>query len=234
MNDKPIFALHPLSATVKWMTLLPVLLASTPSLARIVDAEALAIDGSVAADQYLLRNAASLTANGATTREIRAESNSTLTLNGSTVTSAGSSIGVDLVDSSASINGSVVTGSRAGLSMGSLAAAPVGSKATATGSVITGGTTGIEVGSKGNLTLTRTVVTGSNAVGMGIQLSRGSVSATSSTIRGGAQGVRFVTGGTAGTPSTLVLDDTVVEGQTGSAILVNDFGQAPIDRKSVV
>lgn len=207
---------------------MPLLLASTHSLARIVDGEAVAIDGSVAADQYLLRNQASLTANGATTNDIRAESNSALTLNSSTVTSAVSTIGVELVDSSATINDSTVTGSRAGLTLGSRGAAAVGSSATVSGSVITGGTTGVEVGSLGDLKLTRTVVTGSSAVGTGVQLSTGTVSATDSTIRGGAQGVRFVPGGTAGAPSSLVLDKTLVEGQTGSAIVVNDFGLAPI------
>ncbi len=210
------------------MTLLPLLLASTHSWAKIIDGEAQAIDGSVAADQYLLRNQASLIADGATTKEIRAESGSSLILNGSTVTSAGSSIGVELVNSSATINGSTVTGSRAGLSLGSLAAAPVGSRATVADSVITGGTTGIEVGAKGDLTLTRTVVTGISAVGSGVQLSTGNVSATASTIRGGAQGVLFLPGGVAGAPSRLALDGTRVEGQTGAAIVVNDFGLAPI------
>ncbi|WP_408596438.1 autotransporter outer membrane beta-barrel domain-containing protein [Pseudomonas sp. PLMAX] len=210
------------------MTLLPLLLTGTHSWAKIVDGETLAIDGSVAADQYLLRNQASLTANGATTHDIRAESNSSLTLNGSTVTSAVSTIGLDLVNSSATINGSTVTGRRAGLSLGSLSSAPAGSKATVTDSVITGGTTGIEVGSQGDLTLTRAVVTGSSAVGTGVQIAGGTVSATASTIRGGAQGIRFIPGGTAGSTNRLVLDSTLVQGQTGSAIVVNDFGLSPI------
>jgi outer membrane autotransporter protein len=227
MNDKRIFALHPLSATL-WTTLLPLLLTSTHSWANVIDGEALTIDGSVAADQYLLRNQASLTANGATTNDIRAESNSSLTLNGSTLTSAVSTIGVDLVNSNASINGSTVTGRRAGLSLGSLASELLGSRATVTDSVVTGGTTGIEVGSQGDLTLTQAVVTGSSAVGTGLQLSTGTVSATASTIRGGALGVRFVPGGSAGATSHLVLDNSSVQGETGSAIVVNDFGLAPI------
>ncbi|MDI3391157.1 hypothetical protein QLG10_01795 [Pseudomonas sp. V98_8] len=75
MNAKRTFALQPLSASLKWMTLLPLLLASTQSLARIIDGgPPVAIDGSVASDEYLLRNAAKLTANGATTYNIRAES----------------------------------------------------------------------------------------------------------------------------------------------------------------
>jgi hypothetical protein len=97
-----------------------------------------------------------------------------------------------------------------------------------TDSVVTGGTTGIEVGSQGDLTLTQAVVTGSSAVGTGLQLSTGTVSATASTIRGGALGVRFVPGGSAGATSHLVLDNSSVQGETGSAIVVNDFGLAPI------
>ena len=229
MNDQRNFALKPLSATLKWMTLLPLLLTSTHAFARtVVDGQPRDIDGSVAADQYLLRNQASLTATGASTNDIRAESNSSLTLNGSTVTSAVSTIAVELVNSQATINRSTVTGARVGLSLSSLASAPVGSTATVTDSVITGGTTGIEVGSLGNLTLTRAVVTGSSAVGSGLQLSSGTVSATASTIRGGAQGVRFVPGSIAGQLSKLVLDSTLVQGQTGSAIVINDFGLAPI------
>jgi len=229
MNDQRIFALHPLSASLKWMTILPLLLVSTHSLARtIIDGQPRLIDGSVAADEYLLRNQASLTANGATTNDIRAESNSSLTLNGSTVTSAVSTVGVELVDSRATINGSTVTGSRVGMSLGSQAAAPVGSRASVTDSVITGGTTGVSVGSLGDLTLTRAVVTGSSAVGTGLQLSTGTASATASTIRGGAEGVLFLPGSTAGAPSGLVLDSTLVQGQTGSAIVINDFGRAPI------
>jgi len=229
MNDQRIFALHPLSASLKWMTILPLLLVSTHSLARtIIDGQPRLIDGSVAADEYLLRNQASLTANGATTNDIRAESNSSLTLNGSTVTSAVNTVGVELVDSRATINGSTVTGSRVGMSLGSQAAAPVGSRASVTDSVITGGTTGVSVGSLGDLTLTRAVVTGSSAVGTGLQLSTGTASATASTIRGGAEGVLFLPGSTAGAPSGLVLDSTLVQGQTGSAIVINDFGRAPI------
>lgn len=229
MNDQRNFALKPLSATLKWMTLLPLLLTSTHAFARtVVDGQPRDIDGSVAADQYLLRNQASLTATGASTNDIRAESNSSLTLNGSTVTSAVSTIAVELVNSQATINRSTVTGARVGLSLSSLASAPVGSTATVTDSVITGGTTGIEVGSLGNLTLTRAVVTGSSTVGSGLQLSSGTVSATASTIRGGAQGVRFVPGSIAGQLSKLVLDSALVQGQTGSAIVINDFGLAPI------
>lgn len=229
MNAKRIFALHPLSAALKWMTLLPLVLTSTHSLARIIDGgPPVTIDGSVATDQYLLRNQANLTANGATTNEIRATTNSSLTLNGSTVTSVGSNIGVDLVDSHATITGSTITGSRLGLSLGYEVANPQGSSATVTGSVITGGSTGILAGDLSELTLIRSTVSATNAIGTGLQLANGSASATASTIRGGDVGVRFVLGGNVGNPGRLTLDGTRVEGQTGAAIVVNDFGLAPI------
>jgi len=228
MNAKRTFALQPLSASLKWMTLLPLLLASTQSLARIIDGgPPVAIDGSVASDEYLLRNAAKLTANGATTYNIRAETRSSVTLNGSTVTSVSSNVGVELVDSSAVITGSTVTGNRQGLSLGSTAAAPVGSTATVTDSTISGGTTGVLAGALSELTLNRSVVT-SGSSGRGIQLANGSVSATASTVRGGDNGVLFVPGGSVGTPGRLVLDSTLVQGQSGAAIAVNDFGLAPI------
>jgi hypothetical protein len=52
MNAKRTFALHPLSAALKWMTLLPLVLTSTHSLARIIDGgPPVTIDGSVAIDQ---------------------------------------------------------------------------------------------------------------------------------------------------------------------------------------
>jgi outer membrane autotransporter protein len=229
MNTERVFALHPLSASLKWMTIVPLLLASTHSLARIIDGgPPVTIDGSVAVDQYQLRNQANLTANGATTNEIRATTNSSVTLNGSAVTSAGSNIGVDLVDSRATITGSTITGSRLGLNLGYAVANPLGSSATVTDSVITGGSTGVQAGDLSDVTLTRTVVTASNANGTGLQLANGAVSAHASTIRGGDVGVRFVPSGNVGNPGRLTLDGTRVEGQTGAAIIVEDFGLAPI------
>nr|WP_310650373.1 autotransporter outer membrane beta-barrel domain-containing protein [Pseudomonas sp. GW101-3H06] len=210
------------------MTLLPLLLTSTHSLARIIDGGLpVEIDSSVPAESYLLRNAAHLMANGATTHNIRAESNSSVTLNASTVTSVTSNVGVELVDSNATITGSSVIGNREGLSLGSAAAAPVGSTATVTDSLISGGNTGITAGDLSKLTLNRSVVT-SGTTGRGLQLANGSVSATASTIRGGDNGVLFVPSGSVGTPGRLVLDSTLVQGQNGAAIVVNDFGLAPV------
>jgi outer membrane autotransporter protein len=224
MNVKHSFALHPLSVSLKWVTLMPFLLASTSLLAKTIDNDTLLIDGTVATENYLLRNNASLTANGATTLQIRSESGSSLTLNGSTVTSGASSTAIDLLDSSATIQGSNVTGTSTGLSLGSASANPQGSSATVTGSTISGGTVGAAVSGLSQLDLNQTVLTGTNATSFGLQLANGRVSATASTIRGGLNGIVMTTDRTVSTPGRLVLNSTTVQGQTGAAIVVNDFG----------
>ncbi|APC14461.1 autotransporter outer membrane beta-barrel domain-containing protein [Pseudomonas frederiksbergensis] len=230
MNAKRTFALHPLSVSLKWITLVPLLLTSTHSLARIIVTDTL-IGGSAVVEDYRVINNAHLTANGATTNQIRVEPGSSLTLNGSTTTAIGTNTAVDLVDSSATISGSNVTASGTALSLGYTATAPnpSGSTATVTGSNITGGRTGVLAGNLSDLTLIQTNVTATNPTGTGLQLANGSVSATASTISGGAQGVLFTpTSDNVGNPGKLVLNDTNVIGQTGSAIVVNDFGLAPI------
>lgn len=224
MKAKNSFALSPLSVSLTWVAILPLLLASTPSLARIIDNDTLSIDGTVATDNYLLRNSASLTANGATTNQIRAERGSSLTLNGSTVGSGTAGIAIDLLDSSATIEGSNVTGSNTGLTLGSATANPQGSSATVSGSNISGGFVGAVVGGLSQLDLDRTVLTGTSANSFGLQLANGRVSATASTIRGGLNGIVMTTDQTVSTPGRLVLDSTTVQGQTGAAIVVNDFG----------
>ncbi|MEH6352395.1 autotransporter outer membrane beta-barrel domain-containing protein [Pseudomonas sp. 3JA] len=224
MKAKHSFALHPLSVSLKWVTIMPFLLASTSLLARTIDNDTLLIDGTVAAENYLLRNNAILTANGATTHEIRAESGSSLTLNGSVVTSGASSIAIDLLDSNATIQGSNITGTGTGLSLGNAAANPQGSTATVTGSTISGGNVGAVVGGLSQLDLNQTVLTGTNANSFGLQLANGRVSATASTIRGGLSGIVMTTDQTVSTPGRLVLDGTTVQGLTGAAIVVNDFG----------
>ncbi|WHS58968.1 autotransporter outer membrane beta-barrel domain-containing protein [Pseudomonas sp. G2-4] len=224
MKANHSFALHPLSVSLKWVTIMPLLLASTSLLARTIDNDALLIDGTVAAENYLLRNNASLTANGATTHQIRAESGSSLTLNGSVVTSGASGIAIDLLDSNATIQGSNITGTGTGLSLGNAAANPQGSTATVTGSTISGGNVGAVVGGLSQLDLNQTVLTGTNATSFGLQLANGRVSATASTIRGGLNGIVMTTDQTVSTPGRLVLDGTTVQGLTGAAIVVNDFG----------
>lgn len=214
---------------------MPLLLVSTHSLARIVDnGEQANINSGTVTDNYLVRNSSSLTANGATTEQIRVQGDSALTLNNSTVVSNGSSIGVDLVNSRATVSGSNITGTTTGLLLGYTGANPSGSTATVTGSNIVGGTIGALVGGFSQLTLENSVVAATNPTGFGLQLANGQVSAKGSVIRGGTSGVRFTSDQNTAGPARLDLDATRVEGQTGSAIIINNGSQPPINAQITV
>lgn len=223
MKTNNAFALHPLSVSLKWMTIMPLLLVSTYSHGRIVDnGESPVIDGSTELYSYLVRNKSSLTANGASTTQIRVETGSSLTLNRTTVTASASPVGVDLLDSTATIIGSNITGSSTGLSVGTTRAVGQGSSATVTGSHITGGFDGAVVSGLSQLDLNQSTLTGTN--GFGLLLANGRVSATDSTIRGGINGIVLTTDQTVQQPGRLVLNGTTVQGQSGAAIVVDDFG----------
>lgn len=204
---------------------MPLLFVSTHSLGRIVDnGNSAVIDATVAADSYLVRNSSSLTANtGATTREIRLETGSALTLNGTTVTASGNAIGVDLLDSSAVITTSTITSSFVGLSVGTATAVGQGSSATVTAnSHITGGIDGAAVSGLSRLDVTQSTLTGTS--GFGVFLANGQMSATDSIISGGENGILMTTDQTVQQPGRVVLEGTRVQGQSGAAIEVNDFG----------
>src|SRR5437868_6885216 len=93
MPVTPSLAVHPLSKALKLLSVVPFLLVSEQALALILDNQTLTITDSDAPDRYELRNNSVMTTNGASTRDIRVASGSTLNLNGTTVT-GGSSIGV--------------------------------------------------------------------------------------------------------------------------------------------
>ncbi|WP_095143546.1 autotransporter outer membrane beta-barrel domain-containing protein [Pseudomonas sp. Irchel s3b6] len=228
MNAKYTFVLYPLPVSLKWMSLLPLFLLSSHSLAKDITRDTV-IDSGASAENYRVRNGANLTANGATTKQIRVDPGSSVTLTGTTVDGTASSVAVDLLDGNASITGSTVTARTTGLSLGFSATGSPGSRATVSDSDISGGVTGALVGSFGQLQLTRSKLTASSDFGSGLQLASGQVSATASEIRGGGNGVFFAPGSLAAGQALLVLDDTEVEGKTGSAIFVDDFGLTPID-----
>ncbi|KIH84482.1 autotransporter outer membrane beta-barrel domain-containing protein [Pseudomonas batumici] len=224
---KPVkpFPLRPLAQALKLLSIAPFLMLSEQAFARIIDGgRPVVIDGSVAPEAYTLLNDAQLTANGANTNEILVQTGSHVSLNGSTVTARGTSDGVRLSQSSADIDRTTITSSGTGLSLLYNLSTGVASQATVTDSTIRGGDRGVGVGSLGQLDLTRTTVVGSGPNGVGIQMGNASVTAQGSTIVGGLYGINMIASGDATQPRNLTLDGTVVQGQSGSAIVVNDFG----------
>ncbi|WP_318654838.1 autotransporter outer membrane beta-barrel domain-containing protein [Pseudomonas sp. MWU13-2105] len=197
--------------------------------ARIISGgEQVVIGGSTAPDSYLVTGESGLTANGASTKEIRAETSSSVTLNDSVVTATGTLAAVGLVDSHADIVGSTLTSAGTGLSLSYNTINPLGSTATVVGSVISGGLTGALVGGPSVLTLDTTQLTATDANGAGLQMAGGQVTASQSNIRGGLNGVLVFSGDTAFPAASLVLDKSNVVGETGAAVVV-DFLGVPAD-----
>jgi len=225
MNPVKPFPLRPLAQALKLLSIAPFLMLSEQAFARIIDGgRPVVIDGSAAPEAYTLLNNAQLTANGATTNEILVQTGSHVSLNGSTVTATGTSDGVRLSQSSADIDRTTITSSGTGLSLLYNLSTGVASQATVTDSTISGGDRGVAIGSLGELDLTRTTVVGNGPNGVGIQMGNASVAAQASTIVGSLNGINIIASGDASQPRSLTLDGTVVQGQSGTAIVVNDFG----------
>ncbi|WDU65293.1 hypothetical protein LRS56_13070 [Pseudomonas poae] len=126
-----------------------------------------------------------------------------------------------LDNSTASINNSTLINSAGvGLqSFGSLGAT-TGSNATVSNSTVGGAIGGAEATNGSELHFTNTRVMGLGTGSFGVSLQGATATATQSTIIGQNNGVSFVRGRLDARDGKLVLDQTSVEGQTGSAISV--------------
>ncbi|WP_160106997.1 autotransporter outer membrane beta-barrel domain-containing protein [Pseudomonas izuensis] len=215
------FKLNPLARAVTFISLAPLLLMAEQAVAGPIDGIVENIDQNTRPDSYSLTNAATLIANGATTREITARGGSKVNLNaGTTVNATGSAIGLQLINSDAQINNSTITSNSTGLSLG-FTASGTGSNATVNNSVISGAAVGASVGAKSTLTLVNSKLRGTGSNGVGLRMFDGTASATGSTIAGTVNGIELREDAGQAGGTTLNLDSTRVQGTNGSAILVN-------------
>ncbi|MBV7477709.1 autotransporter outer membrane beta-barrel domain-containing protein [Pseudomonas sp. PDM31] len=229
------FSVSPLTRMLKLAIFAPALLISPCALALSVveDGNSRTVDGTTVVDRWLVRDASSLTANNATTNQIRAEAGSTLVLNNSKTTALGTSSGVELSNSDATItNKSRVVSDRTGLRL--IGTVRGGSTARVSDSEIIGGQFGASLSAQSQLTLeSGTTVTATNADGIGVQSFGGKVRASDSTIVGGLNGVSLYTAGNLPADNALILDKSHVEGLTGSAIIVNGLTQTNTERANI-
>ncbi|KQN45031.1 hypothetical protein ASE98_08810 [Pseudomonas sp. Leaf48] len=229
------FSVSPLTRMLKLAIFAPALLISPCALALSVveDGNSRTVDGTTVVDRWLVRDASSLTANNATTNQIRAEAGSTLVLNNSKTTALGTSSGVELSNSDATItNKSRVVSDRTGLRL--IGTVRGGSTARVSDSEIIGGEFGASLSAQSQLTLeSGTTVTATNADGIGVQSFGGKVRASDSTIVGGLNGVSLYTAGNLPADNALILDKSHVEGLTGSAIIVNGLTQTNTERANI-
>ena len=228
------FKLHPLSRALKLFSVAPFLLFCEASYARVLaPGEVLNIDGTTAADKYVLNGQSTLNANGAQTFDIQVF-NSNLNLNATTVTAIRAN-GVQLSAGKANIAAnSVITSDRIGLVLSRDAAATQGSTATVSDSTITGVAAGATVNGLSELTLLRTTLTGTDELADGLRLFNGSAKAEDSTIIGSDNGIEISGDPLVDAPNTLELNNTRVEGLNGSAILVDTFGDGAVQANVAV
>lgn len=159
------------------------------------------------------------------TQQISATNGSTVNLNGAKVTGIGGLGAVSLTNSTANITGSEITSNQIGLRATRPLGTQDGSTATVTGSTIRGETGGAFATSFSTLNFTDSTIEGTGATSYGVSLQSAQATANGSTIIGGQNGVVIGLDLTGIQPATLTLDNTTVQGTTGSAILV-DFGNA--------
>jgi len=187
------------------------------------------IDSSAASTDYLVRNNGVLNASGANTRSITAQSGSLLNLNGATIVGNNGGDGVTVTSSQATIDQTTVTSDEIGLAVNRSSVAAGGSKVTVSNSQVSGQLIGSQVTGLSSLSLSNTQIMGAASDGIGVNILGGEVSASArTTITGQATGVRMVNDAANVGGPTLSLDNSTVQGVSGSAILVDRGTQATI------
>ena len=163
---------------------------------------------------------------GSTTQQISANNGSIVNLNGATVNGAGGLAGVLLTNSNATINNSTVSANRLGLQAVRNTATQTGSHVVVSGnSTITGVQGGALVSAHSTLDVSDSIIQGTGATSYGLRLSSGQAITRNSTVTGGQDGIRIDLDVNDAQPAVLSLDNTTVQGHSGSAIVV-DFNNA--------
>lgn len=197
--------------------------------ATIVDNTTLDIDSTTTPIDYLVRNNGVLNVNGASTQSITVQSGSTLNINGATIVGNSGVEGVMITSSRGTIDRADVISDDIGLAVNRSSVAAGGSTVDVSNSQIRGEVAGAQVTGLSTLSLINTQVTGAAGNGIGVNILGGEVNASARThITGQATGVRMVNDfGNVGARA-LTLDNAIVQGVNGSAILVEQGTEATI------
>lgn len=252
MSALNIFELKPLNAMMKVPTITVCLFAALHGQAQAaqLNGEQKTIDATEQSTDWQLFNKSTLDMNSATATDIvlanstlnmnsgsqangvRATDGSTVNINSAQVSSNNPVLAaVRLERSVAFINNSTITNSN-GLGLHSVGVANTanGSSTEVLNSNISGSQGGASVSNGAEVNFKQnTVVQGTGANSYGLSVIGASAKASQSTIIGQGNGVTFSRGRNDTTDGKLVLDQSVVEGKNGSAILVRGTpGLAPV------
>lgn len=169
-----------------------------------------------------------LNVNAGKTREIEATEGTQVNLNGATISGTSGSITLSLVNSSANIESSTISGLAIGLQAVREQGTQTGSVVHLQDSTVQGAAGGAFLTSYSVLDMSNSTVEGTGSDSFGLSLSGGSANlSANSKVIGDLNGVIYGLDGSDELLSQLVLDKSSIEGKTGAAI-VADLGLNPL------
>lgn len=205
------------------------LMGTSAMAATIVDDSTLDIDSTTSPIDYLVRNNATLNMNGAATRSVTVLSGSALNIRGGTIVGNSGTTGITINESSANIDRATVTSETIGMEINRGIGSTTGSSVFAGNSTFQGAQMGAQITGLSTLDLVNSSVTGTGAGSIGMNILGGEVTATRSQISGDLAGVRMGSDPSNQGDGLLVLDNSHVEGRSGSAIVVEGApGRVPV------
>lgn len=212
MPDRFRPALTPTARLSKLMLAAPLLFATSALAETLITTDTL-LDERSFHDSYRVLGPATLTTQGATTFALTAETGAALELSDTTVLGGSSGHGINLQGATANVRRSTISSNTRGLNLSG------GAHAVLSDSVVEGIAGGAQLNAS-TVELLNTQLSGTGANAVGAQLFDGTLIARGgSEIRGTTHGVRIREDATPG-GSTLVLDNSLIEGLGGSAIQV--------------
>lgn len=214
-----------------WLSLVPIFSTSPLvfALTSVGAGQTLNIDQNTAQDNYVARDGGVLNANGASTFEVSINTGAQFNALGGTYSGRLGSAGIALTNAAANVSDATVTGSRMGMFIGRISGTTTGSTAVISGSRITGQTAGIETSGGSDIQLTDTHLSATGANGVGLSTFGAEVRATGGSMTGGMNGIRLrpdIAG--VGNGTNVSLDNVLVQGLSGAAILANTGVNAQI------
>ncbi len=242
MRMNTFFRKHPLAVAIQAPAIGFLLLGGSMVEARqdLSDGLEMTLTPSYASDSWYLKGDSHLISNGAkifqsnavgsrltfnegtVAQDITASAGSKVTLNGAKIDARGSSAyAMHLTNSVADINNSTITNkSGVGISAGRNTLIPSGSTYNVTGSTVTGSTNGAIGSGFSQFNFINSDVLATDESGVGVLLLGAGATASGSRIIGGQNGVELSYEWADTNSSSLVLDNSYVEGRNGAAIRI--------------
>lgn len=220
----PIFSpsLCSFPASCVFIVAMPMLVGNQAQARQLLPGETAVISNPSPAETWSAGSASSLTINGGSTLGISASGASSVVLNGVSTTGSSGPSAVQITNSTADINSSMIVGNRTGLNVARVSGTASGSVVNANGSTITGVNRGAAVSSYSTLNLSNTKLTGTGTNSSGLTLAGGSATASAQSLIAGEQnGVVFTADPTDTQSSALTLNQSHVQSTSGAAILID-------------